>query len=140
MDIAAKDSKQDEPQQPDQKALTKREKLQAYNQAYYLQHRQEKRVRNRLYHQLNRKKINAQRRKRYHQHPTPFLTATQEWVAKNRVRRKATQQAWYQKHRERELAKRRAYYAAHREDERTKDRAAYKRKKEAALRALLDGL
>ncbi len=63
-----------------------------------------------------------------------------QWVAKNRERRRAQQKVWYQKNREQERAKHRAYYHAHGEEERAKDRAAYKRKRDVALRALLDGL
>jgi hypothetical protein len=92
------------------------------------------------YHQQHRHALNAKRRERYRRNPAPMLQAHRIWVAKNRERRKAAQTAWYHKHRERELAKRRAYYAAHREEERAKDRAAYKRKRDAALRALLDEL
>ena len=49
-------------QQPDQKALEKRERLLACNRAYYLQHRREIGKRNRLYYQANRKRLDEQKK------------------------------------------------------------------------------
>jgi hypothetical protein len=63
MDIATKDSSQDEAQQqPDQNAITKREKLRAYNREYYQQHKAEKRKYNRRYHQQHCQERNVKRR------------------------------------------------------------------------------
>jgi hypothetical protein len=89
MGIATKDTSQDDKQQPEQNTVAKREKFRAYNRAYYLAHRQKRRAYSHQYQQLHRQTLNAKRRQRYRKNPTPFLTATQEWVAKNRVRRKA---------------------------------------------------
>ncbi len=61
---------------PDQKALTKRERLLAYYKAYYQQHKTAKQQYNHRYYQLHPTERNAKRRLRYRKNPDPFLTAS----------------------------------------------------------------
>jgi hypothetical protein len=83
-----------ETRQPTRTTLVaKREKLRLYNQAYYQQHKPEKRASNRHYHQLYRAERNAKRRQRYQLNPAPYRTATRQWVSKNPERRKVSQKA-----------------------------------------------
>jgi hypothetical protein len=126
--------------QSTQTALTKQERLRLYNQAYYQQHKAEKRELNRRYQHLHCTERNGKRRQRYRKNPEPFLSATRQWEVTHREKRQTSQQAWYQKNRRMVLAKNKAYYQQHREQLNAKQRAAYKRQKADGLRNLLGGL
>jgi hypothetical protein len=94
----------------------------------------------RAYHRQHRVRLAAQRRARYKKNPASHLLAARQWVAKNREWKRQYQKEWYQKNRDRLRVKHREYDLAHREQDNARHRAAYNRKKEARLRALLDGL